>query len=206
MDEVKNDSSHPINNGVHMQAHHLISCEAVKMSRLGPQLVARGYNINTTKNLMFAPSTPAGACHLGVQLHRGDHIFGADDEDYDDDEHPIKYHRYISARIKDLKPKINDCDSADQRSVQKWLNNESKNIASKLKKFKLALTTVYKSFDPSNAAGCRNIIDIKDHESSVEPCNLDRNHRGYKNPMYKSSKKQPVITAQKHSFKLRVGK
>ena len=71
---------HPVKNNIHMQAHHIISEEGVNKSGTGNTLKTRGYDINEINNLVFLPSTPAGACHLGLQLHRGDHTYESEEE------------------------------------------------------------------------------------------------------------------------------
>ena len=49
-----------------MQAHHVLSGEGVRQSKIGARLVKWRYDINTEKNLVFIPSTLQGACYLGV--------------------------------------------------------------------------------------------------------------------------------------------
>jgi len=89
---AKKVKNHPIEKGVEMQAHHLISCTAVEKSGLGDLLIKAGYNINDWPNLVFLPSTLQGACHLKVQVHRGDHTASHKDSDKD---HLPSYHKMI---------------------------------------------------------------------------------------------------------------
>jgi len=199
---LKNPNSHPMNNGVHMQAHHLISEEGIKEFK--PLLKGREYNINVVANMAFIPSTPAAACHMNVQLHRGDHTHIAD-EHGPDDEHPKPYHKYVAKVIEKLEDKIEDCQKYSNADVQRWLDNESMIILSRIKQNQLALTKIYKAFYPSSAIGCGNCINVNDHAESATPCNHDRNHRGKANPMYISSKNRPRLTIQKYNYKLRVG-
>jgi len=57
-----------------MSAHHLISILGFNQSNLkAKDIEYKGYNINYPKNMIFLPYETACACHLGVQLHRGDH-------------------------------------------------------------------------------------------------------------------------------------
>jgi len=199
---LKNPNSHPINNGVHMQAHHLISEEGIK--KFKTILKGREYNINVVANMVFIPSTPAAACHMNVQLHRGDHTHVAD-EHGPDDEHPVEYHKYIKNILKKLNKKIKDCEKYSNADVQRWLDNESMIALSRIKQNQLALTAIYRAFYPNSAIGCGNCINVKEHEANATPCNQDRNHRGKDNPMFKSSKLRSRLTIKKYNYKLRVG-
>lgn len=100
---VKNDKEHPFNNGIHMDTHHLISAEAVKMSKLGESLVSKGYDINQLSNLVGLPATLPAACQLHCQLHRGDHTFSRPEEK--------PYHRYVSGELTDpeIRRSIKEC-------------------------------------------------------------------------------------------------
>ena len=91
VNNVKKLPSHPYNNGIHMDTHHLISAEAVKHSELGENLVNKGYDINQLSNLVGLPATLPGACQLHCQLHRGDHTFSRPREE--------PYHRYVSCLL-----------------------------------------------------------------------------------------------------------
>ncbi len=99
--KVKKIPNHPFNHGIHMDTHHLISAEAVKISSLGPLLEKKGYDINALNNLVGFPATLPGACQLHCQLHRGDHIYAEPSEE--------AYHDYISAQILDFRQEIKSC-------------------------------------------------------------------------------------------------
>jgi len=111
LNKIGTDPEHPINQGIHMEAHHLISQEAIKESRLGPFLVDCNYHINTLKNLAFLPATLPGACHLEVQIHRGNHIAQKKEQGNDDDDaHPESYHELICSMLLALqRKKLSNC-------------------------------------------------------------------------------------------------
>jgi len=196
--KVKTDASHPINNGVHMQAHHLISAKGVDLSGIGVLLVQKGYDINVIKNLVFIPSTLPGACHLGVQLHRGDHI-------HKDDEHPKSYHVEVKEQLVRLKEKISNCEGS-ANTTQKLVNSKSKELLSDISDFNLSLTSIMKSFDLDSPIGCGNCVNVKEHEKDFSPCSSQRDHYQQKHPMYKSGKDMKEIILPKRAYKLRVGK
>ena len=102
-------SDHPINKGVKMQAHHLISRKALLDSSIENRLEDFKYDIDNVDNIALIPCTLQGACHLNVQLHRGNHpgVLSVDNGNNDDDsEHPDTYHDKIKKRINKLKKSI----------------------------------------------------------------------------------------------------
>ncbi|WP_284191961.1 AHH domain-containing protein, partial [Vibrio zhanjiangensis] len=146
------DEEHPIYHGIDMQAHHIISGKGIDLSGLGWKLEALDYHINNIENLVFIPCTLAGACHLGVQLHRGDHK-------YHDDEHPKSYHVDVSDRIKRLEETMDKrCEKG--KSIQSLVDRESVKVLSAINNFELPLTSIFRSFKPSSAnkIGCGNVI------------------------------------------------
>ena len=165
--EVKSDKDHPINMGIDMQAHHLISEKGAKDSGLEGPLEQQGFNINVLENLVLMPSTLPGACQLGVQLHRGDHSFK-------DDDHPRSYHKKITDRVKSLESEM-DKKCKKKKSIQSLLDKESVKILFLINNFMLPLTSIYSSFKVSSSVGCGNVKSITKHESS-HSCRLDRNH------------------------------
>ncbi len=176
------DRGHPIHHGIAMQAHHVISAKGVSMSGLGPSLKAQGFDINELKNLVLIPCTLQGACHLGVQLHRGNHT-------YHDDEHPRSYHLEVSDRIKKLENKMDDY-CARKKSVQGLLNSQSKKILKAVSDFKLPLTAIFESFKVGNSTGCANATNVGAHNKNIS-CVLDRNH---------------FSGIARHSYTLRIGR
>ena len=168
---VNTDSNHPINNGIDMQAHHLMSAKGVKDSELGSQLKSMGYDINVLKNLVLIPCTLPGACHLGVQLHRGNHTFE------DDNIHPRSYHREVTERIRALESEM-DKKCSKNKPIQGLINKESAKILNLVNKFKLPLTKIYFAFETSGQykdIGCANTKKIPDHNKDNR-CNSDRHH------------------------------
>jgi hypothetical protein len=90
LNAARKKPDHPIHRGVDVQVHHLVSRKSVV--KLEDILIARGYNIDTLANLVVLPCTLPGACHLRVQLHRGNHTGG-------DDDHPVRYHLYVAGLL-----------------------------------------------------------------------------------------------------------
>ncbi|NRG06170.1 AHH domain-containing protein, partial [Vibrio coralliilyticus] len=111
VNNVKSKPDHPFNNGIHMDTHHLISAEAVKISKLGKNLVNKGYDINLLSNLVGFPATLPGACQLHCQLHRGDHTFSRPGEK--------PYHDYVSGQLTDpeIKKSIKKCNGKTKETV-----------------------------------------------------------------------------------------
>lgn len=198
--------NHPIKNGIHMQAHHLISEKSVKESRMGELLEHRGYDINTVKNLVFLPSTLPGACHLGVQVHRGDHKYPNEDENDDDRVHSRSYHREIESKLRRLKGRISDCDSSSKKTVQDILNRVSKKIVNNINSYSLPISRIYSVFNESSEIGCGNSVNIKEHQMTASICKSTRDHIGETHPMYKSGKDRRIITIAKSKYGLRTGK
>ncbi|WP_143697270.1 AHH domain-containing protein, partial [Vibrio vulnificus] len=159
---------HPIYHGIDMQAHHIISRKGVELSGLGWKLEALTYHINNIENLVFIPCTLAGACHLGVQLHRGDHT-------YHDDEHPRCYHVEVSDRIKRLEETMDKrCEKG--KPIQSLIDKESVKILKAIDNFEIPLTSIFRTFKPEtvNTIGCGNAKTIKTH--SKEKCKASRIH------------------------------
>ncbi|WP_163831828.1 AHH domain-containing protein [Spartinivicinus ruber] len=202
LNRVEGKASHPLNNGIYMQAHHLISEKGVNLSGMGNLLKMRGYNINAIKNLVFLPCTLPGACHLNVQPHRGDHT-------YHDDEHPISYHLEVRDRIRRLESSVRTCGSnASESKIQKLLDIESKEILRKIQNFRIPLTSIMKKFKSGNEVGCGNCINVKEHEKDSLACTSQRDHYGEEHPLFKSGKDSQKITKKKpaNRYVLKVGR
>ena len=166
---VKNDAGHPINNGIAMQAHHLLSAKGVQLAAMGKRLEALGYDINVLENLVLLPCTLQGACHLKVQLHRGNHT-------YEDDDHPESYHKRVKMRLEDLKDFIDDCKTCDSQSnkLQKHLDKLSRKMLSDIENFKTPLTSIFKNYKPDSNIGCSNSDTVG--ASGTMACEVERNH------------------------------
>lgn len=192
-DAIAHDKDHPRHQGIKMQAHHLISAEGMKRSGLGRKIEKYGYDINLLPNLAFIPCTLQGACHLGVQPHRGNHTALVDQDDYDDDMEPGNYHDLVARMIKELGLPLNkECsgDGSDQRRlVQSKLDKLSREILNLiLKKPRAApLTEVAKHFNPGNTIGCCG-VDAVGHHKGHRNCPVDRNHRGRQGPGQKAER------------------
>lgn len=212
LEAVGEDPSHPINQGIHMEAHHLVSSEGVKLSGMVQLLKDTNYNINVVKNLVFLPATLPGACHLEVQVHRGDHYCyeGAPEED-DDDLHPRNYHLEVRDMVKRMKKHIKKCDTDCQRNsekAQKIMNKLSQQILEMIADYEVPLSPVYKSFKNGQPVGCKNVINIKEHAAASGECAAGREHEGEEHPKFKSGKYLRKITRPNASkrYHLRVGK
>jgi len=125
--------AHPLSHGIVMQAHHLISSKGAKNSGFAADLVALNYEINVVDNLVFLPSTLEGACHLHVQVHRGDHKQKLQDGK--------NYHQYVKKRISEIKKDINDCKENDGKEspIQDDMNAISVKLLNKIANFTLPL-------------------------------------------------------------------
>ncbi|MYM59583.1 hypothetical protein GTG28_10160 [Vibrio sp. OCN044] len=161
---VKNDKKHPFNNGIHMDTHHLISAEAVKLSKLGENLVSKGYDINQLSNLVGLPATLPAACQLHCQLHRGDHTFSRPLEE--------PYHDYVSGELKDpeIRKGIIECYGKTKKTetdadIHQLLDPISIKILKKINRiekgqfFSLPLTKISHYFIPGGP-GCAGQFDI----------------------------------------------
>lgn len=174
---VKPDATHPFNNGIPMQAHHLLSAKGVQLANMGKKLAALGYDINVLENLVLLPCTLDGACHLGVQLHRGDHT-------YKDDDHPISYHKLVQKYVEQLESFLDACSGCDnagdakrqRQKVQKRLDKVSSKILKKIAGFRVPLTRIHRAFEPDNPVGCSGKHNISDHHA--QNCPQNRQHKG----------------------------
>jgi hypothetical protein len=139
-----------------MQAHHVLSEKGIKLSKLGEELEKFGYNINTLDNLVFIPSTLQGACHLGVQPHRGNHTSEFDDEK----EHPTTYHELVMKKVRLLERFLkDDCPGNPGKSsalLKKKMDDLSKEILGMIegKPMLAKLTDVAAYFMSGSKVGC----------------------------------------------------
>jgi len=84
---IEGDKTHPFHasNGFYMQIHHLLSQKGIADTGASAiKIKNMGYNMNRAGNLVALPSTLQGACHLGVQPHRGNHSFTEEAHEGDD--------------------------------------------------------------------------------------------------------------------------
>lgn len=178
-DAIEHDKSHPRNNGVKMQAHHVISAEGMKRSELGKKIESFGYDINLLDNLVFIPCTLQGACHLSVQLHRGNHT--ANQDDYDDDSEPGSYHEMVRKKIKGLRlPISKEClgnSALNSKEVIDKINDLSKIILKLIQKRPdiAPLTSIAKNFLMMSLHGCGGVDSVTRY-SIKKICSVGRDH------------------------------
>ncbi len=176
---------HPINFGIHMDTHHLISAEAIKISKLGKSLKNKGYVIDSLSNLVGFPSTLPGACHLGVQLHRGDHKHKRPKEE--------PYHKFVSSLLiadaEDILACYGRTEIEEKKSeIHKLIDPVGKKVLRKVLSYQLPLTVIFDRFkQDQDGIGCSNCHDIKPAEKSIELCSKNRNHYGEIDKKYQSS-------------------
>lgn len=208
-DAIENLKEHPRHNGIKMQAHHAISAEGMKRSGLGKKIERFGYDINLLTNLVFIPCTLQGACHLGVQPHRGNHTALISEDDYDDDLEPLTYHDLICNRIVDLQlPLAKACQGQDDariHEIQRKLDILSRDIVSLIQRKPSAapLTTIAHFFSPKNPIGCGGVDSVQLHRGG-SGCDVGRNHSG--NHQGKKQKKENITYELKEPYKLKPGK
>ncbi len=205
---------HPKHQGIKMQAHHLISAEGVKLSKLGAKLEEFGYDINNFRNLAFLPSTLQGACHLGVQPHRGDHtvpckpLQAEDHETYDDDKHPPSYHTVVQRRIQGLKLPFNKaCEGKDDpahKTVVSEMNRQSALLLSQICKDpeSLRLTDVAQHFAPGNPIGCGGLDSVPELRERAHKCPTNRNHLKRQGPGQRS---EDISYMHQEAYKIEPG-
>ncbi|WP_432721154.1 AHH domain-containing protein [Jeongeupia wiesaeckerbachi] len=184
---------HPRHFGVLMQAHHIISAEGVKRSGLGKELAQFGYDINLLPNLVFIPSTLQGACHLGVQPHRGNHtaLLEADEGD-DDSQHPLTYHDMVKTRVAELEHLLTDnCPAEDpdrRKKIKHKMDAVSKSILALIQKApgRAPLTRVAMPFMSGHLDGCSGVDSVSARSRVKNPCPVGRDHNMKQGPGQKS--------------------
>ena len=178
-DAIKKKADHPRHHGIQMQAHHIISATGAKKSGVGHLLVKGGYNINHLKNLSFIPSTLKGACHLGIQPHRGNHSFGTQDS-YTDDIEPFDYHNSVAQELQRVIEKVgSDCPGGHKGKndeLIRMLNALSLNILREIqfKPSEQPLSRIAKHFK-KGGVGCGGVDSIGKH-NALMPCPAGRDH------------------------------
>jgi hypothetical protein len=198
---------HPRHHGVQMQAHHVISAEGMKISRLGAKISKFGYDINSLENLVFIPCTLQGACYLGVQPHRGNHTARiADQDNYDDDCEPPNYHEMVAENIQGLDLPLSKECSKDTREkaeiVREQLNGLSKQIAGLIqhKPTQAPLTEIARHFSKGNKIGCGGVDSVTHH--SGKHCDVERNHLGRQGP---GQRNEDITYVRRKQYTLKVG-
>ena len=190
-------AGHPIFHGVVMAAHHLISIEGMKLSGLGDEIKFKGYDINRPLNLVFLPYELEGACHLGVQVHRGNH---------DKIIMNRTYHQEVRDLLWEEEEKITNCKKTPQETLNKLiktLNAISKSIVKKITKYEVHLTDIAVAFKPQSDVGCANASNVGDHRKNNgkgQVCSCNRDHYSLRTP------KGQLIDIQKKNYTLEPGK
>jgi hypothetical protein len=182
---AKKDKDHPINHGIHMDTHHLISAEAIKISNLGGSLKNKGYVIDSLNNLVGFPSTLPGACHLKAQLHRGDHTYAIPGEK--------PYHDYVESSLRSYKQQIKSCygrtkKKEDESEIHQLLDALSSELLDEINDFELPLTVIFEDFEEEECNGCKNSYDINESRGQYNVCEKERNHFGEVDLKYQGSK------------------
>jgi len=196
---------HPLTHGIIMQAHHLISSKgANNCGTLTKTLVSLNYEINVVNNLVFLPSTLEGACHLSVQVHRGDHKQVMPDGK--------NYHQYIQKAITKKKRRINNCvqNSGKESPIQAVMDKISQRVLNKIASFELPLSSIHNNFE-SNLGCCnkKNIGDARKAlklKSGAPSCSKNNNHYGDIHSFGKSGRNSERITYKETSYTLKVGR
>ena len=186
---------HPIFHGVVMAAHHLISIEGMKLSGLGDEIKFKGYDINRPLNLVFLPYELAGACHLGVQVHRGNH---------DKKIMNKTYHEIVQDLLRAKHDKIVNCEKTPRETLKeliKTLNKISLKIVNLIIDYDVHLTDIAVAFHPESSVGCSNASKVGDHrDNKGQLCSHNRDHYSLRTP------KGHLIDIQKKNYKLEPGK
>jgi hypothetical protein len=153
LDPAKKDPKHPINHGIKMQVHHLLSQQGFIKSKKDKELTSYGYDINVKANLVALPNEMDAACYLRVQVHRGNHPGFVDNNDSDDD-HPKSYHKHIASMLRKATKKLEDnCATGNEKTVRRYISLYSHSVLSKISDFEIPLTKAYKAFE-KNEPGC----------------------------------------------------
>ncbi|GGX73030.1 AHH domain-containing protein [Saccharospirillum salsuginis] len=192
---VQSEQDHPIHHGITMQAHHLLSQEGIKYSKLGDELKHRGYDMNVVENLVFLPSELIGACHLGVQLHRGNHTNVSKFTGR-------SYHNEVKYQIQEIETKIFTCKRNPMQTkeyVCDEMDKKSRKMLKLIAEFKMPLTHIDEAFGLDEQVGCGNQNTLDDHRERATTCQYRRDHTNHRDP------KGNTITFPKQYYVLKVG-
>lgn len=172
-------STHPRNNDVAMQAHHLISAKGVNLNNLGDRLEDLGYDINRWQNLVFIPNTLQGACLLQVQPHRGNHT--ATDAPDNDTKKDRSYHVTVARLVSRAMPDIEKACGriGSKAAVEKEIDDISADLADAIQNDpgEAILTRLYANYVPGNIRGCRGVDSVRaKRHRMLDACPVQRNH------------------------------
>lgn len=212
-DAIEGDKDHPRNNGVKMQAHHIISGKGMGLSGLGKKVEKMGYNINLLPNLAFIPCTLQGACHLGVQPHRGNHDVAIDQDDYEDDREPVTYHEMVAKKIQALDlPLSKECPGdhlSKAAKVVAELDGLSQTILRliQMKPREAPLTKLAVHFG-RGGVGCAGVDSVSAHHGG-RACPVGRDHlfdaKAPKKSQGEGQKSEKIMYNNAEKYRLKVG-
>lgn len=211
--DATESKKHPRHQGIGMQAHHVISVTGMHKSGLADKIRKFGYNINLLENLVFLPCTLQGACHLGVQPHRGNHTAPSDPDFYQNDVHPRDYHNMVELRLKGLELGLTkSCPGymggAKELEARRKVKNELDELSAKILRLiqnvptQAPLTTVAASFQPGNPVGCGGVDSTPEHVSTHQ-CAVGRNH--LKRQRKPGQKPENISFESDGKYKLQIG-
>lgn len=206
-------SDHPLHHGVAMHAHHVISATGMHKSGLAEKIRKFGYDINLLPNLVFLPSTLQGACHLGVQPHRGNHTAAVAPDSYPNDAQPMSYHEMVAKRILRLKLGLTkSCpgylggaqEAAARHRVQTELNELSAQVLRLIQYSpkQAPLTKISAHFQPGDVVGCAGTDSTTNHLAEHR-CAVGRNHLKRQGPGQKS---ENITFAAAGKYQLKLGR
>lgn len=203
------DPLHPRHHGVRMQAHHIVSAKGVAMlgADFGRKLEQFGYDINVLQNLVFMPSTLQGACHLGVQLHRGDHSSVAPDAD---NAEPHAYHEFVKLQLRTVRHLIEGKCPKEHPQLATEARRAMDSVSRLLLGFiqrqpaVAPLTRVATAFSPRSKTGCSGVDSILEHHGPHgAACPVERNHAGSEG---EAQCREGITLPRQHEYHLRVGR
>ncbi|ELV8800514.1 AHH domain-containing protein [Vibrio vulnificus] len=189
---------HPYFLGIHMETHHLISSKGAHVDKdTAKALVKAGYVIDTLDNLVGLPATLPGACHLGLQAHRGEHP-----------DKPVEskaYHTTVKNELEKVKKQLKRCPPNTKASdkipnIDDITNKISKRLLDKIVSNKVALTNIPNNF--SSYVGCRGQTSITKARETSERCPVGCNHFGQTDRKYNF--KRPELSKEHEIWNNRV--
>ncbi|HAS6152573.1 TPA: hypothetical protein I7146_13780 [Vibrio vulnificus] len=171
---------HPYFLGIHMETHHLISSKGAHLDDYAAQqLITAGYLIDTLDNLVGLPATLPGACHLGLQAHRGEHP--------DKPAESKAYHTEVKNLLEKAAPTLKRCPP-NKKASGKTLNIDditkdiSKALLEQIVSCEVALTNIPNNF--SSYVGCRGQTSITKARETSQRCPVGCNHFGQTDRKY----------------------
>ncbi len=152
----KQSDSHPVKKGVTMTPHHIIPVAEMAGHPKRNALIALGYVVHDSGNLVLMPNHEYGACHLETQLHKGSHDMG------------LGYDEALDEYLDDIERKIKSSEwcNADAEMVQKVMNSKSNSILGRINKFTVRLNEGVSKYKSGNE-GCGDCLGVRNHGLSA---------------------------------------